>query len=114
MPAVSAANLILRPAQIGEVKSNKGAKSGLDIGEEEIHPIEAALAPSRDRDPHRYYSVAITREHSPEPMRLSGQASTDQLIPTAEIDPHVLFRTDRPMVGSSNLRGELALNSVAR
>jgi hypothetical protein len=37
------ANLILRPAQIGEVKSNEGAESGLDIGEEEIHPVEAAL-----------------------------------------------------------------------
>ena len=92
-------NLILRPAQIGKIKSNEGAESGLDIGEEEIHPVEAALAPSRDRDPHRSTSVAIAREHSPEPTRPSGQASTDQFIPAAEIDPHVLFRTDRPNDG---------------
>ena len=92
-------NLILRPAQIGKIKSNEGAEPGLDIGEEEIHPVEAALAPSRDRDPHRSTSVAIAREHSPEPTRPSGQASTDRLISAAEIDPHVLFRTDRPNNG---------------
>ena len=107
-------NLILRPAQIGKIKSNEGAESGLDIGEKEIHPVEAALTPSRDRDPHRSTSVAIAREHSPEPTRPSGQAPTDQFIPAAEIDPHVLHRTDRPNDGPVKSAPGVRSNSVAR
>jgi hypothetical protein len=85
-------NLIFGPAEIGEVERNEGAESGLDIGEEEIHPVQAALASARDRNPHRLAGAAITREHPPEATRPNGQASADRLVAVGEIDPHVRFQ----------------------
>ena len=88
-------NLILRPAQIGKKKATKAPNPVWTSARKKFIQSRPRWL-RREIEPALIDEQAITREHSPEPTRPSGQAPTDRFIPAAEIDPHVLHRTDRP------------------
>ena len=57
----------LSPAKIREVKGNEGSESGLDIGQEKIHPVQPLPALPRDGRALGFAGPAIARERSVKP-----------------------------------------------
>lgn len=60
-------DLAFGPAKIREVKGNEGSESGLDIGQEEIHPVQPLPALPRDGRALEFAGPAIARERSVKP-----------------------------------------------
>ena len=61
------ADTCLRPARLRQIEGDEGAEAGLHVGDEEIHPVEAAPALRRRRHVQRAPRLAIPRGRGVQP-----------------------------------------------